>query len=49
MPYCDNLTILGLDPVQVNSDLEAVMLKFRGAGFELHEVEPACSSAAALG
>lgn len=49
LPYCDNLTILGLDSGAVDAELENLMCVFRDRGFELHEIEYASTLRDVLG
>lgn len=49
LPYCDNLSVIGLDPVEVRRQLARIMPCFTDVGFELHEREWARSCSTPLG
>ncbi len=38
VPYCDNVTVLGVDKVAVTRVRDSVIVAFRAAGFEMHEI-----------
>ena len=48
MPYCDNLTIIGTDRIEVQRGLESMMQGFTSKGFTLHEVSHASAKADVL-
>ena len=48
-PYCDNLNLFGLDPGQVNAQLDKLLTTFRTYGFDLHEISYASTQAKPLG
>ena len=48
LPYCDNLTIIGICPEKKNAGLRGLMSAFERVGFSLHEVEMASMEADVL-
>jgi len=49
IPYCDNVTVVGLDAGSVVALRDVVLDAFRLAGFDMHEITDVASSAVVLG
>jgi hypothetical protein len=49
VPYCDNVTVLGVDKVAVTRVRDSVIVAFRAAGFEMHEISETEPQAIVLG
>jgi hypothetical protein len=49
VPYCDNVTVLGVDKVAVTRARDSVIVAFRAAGFEMHEISETERQAIVLG
>ena len=49
IPYCDNVTVVGLDAGSVVELRDVVLDAFRLAGFDMHEITAVSSSAVVLG
>jgi len=49
IPYCDNITVVGLVATEVRAARDLVLHTFEAAGFQMHEVSAVCSETEVLG